>query len=155
MRAGGRVRERAAYWRSAPLIDADWVQVEAKQGHRASPRIAFRIMHVRYGRAWRRFAAGTLACGALGFAGSALAQTVTDTTIIVKTVSDLVGAVQTVDSSKNAGVSYTINFQNNITLSAAASNTLAAFNSISTVAIQGNGFTLRISAMVSGDFTRW
>jgi hypothetical protein len=42
----------------------------------------------------------------------------------------------------NASARYVINLQNNITLSGAASNTLAAFNTTSAVTVNGNGFTL-------------
>jgi hypothetical protein len=52
----------------------------------------------------------------------------------------LVATITQVDS--NASARYVINLQNNITLSSAASNTLAAFNTTSAVTVNGNGFTL-------------
>jgi len=78
-----------------------------------------------------------LACLALVATGlPAAAQTV----INVTDGPSLVAAISQVDS--NASARYIINFQNNITLSNAASNTLAAFNTTSTATVNGNGFML-------------
>jgi hypothetical protein len=148
MRAGAGMRERAACWGTAPLIRAVWVRAEAKQSHSANPHIASRIMPAGRARAWRLFAAGALAGAGLGLAGPALAQTVTS--INVSTASDLVGAIQTVDH--NPAGNYNIVFQNNITLSAVASNTLAALDTRGNVTIEGNGYTLNAGGAQRGFF---
>jgi hypothetical protein len=50
--------------------------------------------------------------------------------------------VQAFQVDSNASARYVINFQNNITLTGAANNTLNAFNTTSNVTVAGNGFTL-------------
>lgn len=76
----------------------------------------------------------------------ALAQTV----INVTDGASLSAAIAQVDS--NASTSYVINLQNNINLSAAASNTLAAFNTTSNVTMNGNNFTLNGGNVQRGFF---
>ena len=62
----------------------------------------------------------------------------------------LSAAIAQADS--NASASYVINFQNNITLSAAAANTLNAFNTTSNVTVNGGGFTLDGGGVQRGFF---
>ena len=77
---------------------------------------------------------------------SAHAQTV----INVTDGASLSAAIAQADS--NASASYVINFQNNITLSAAAGNTLNAFNTTSNVTVNGGGFTLDGGGVQRGFF---
>jgi uncharacterized protein with beta-barrel porin domain len=77
---------------------------------------------------------------------SAHAQTV----INVTDGASLSAAIAQADS--NASASYVINFQNNITLSAAAANTLNAFNTTSNVTVNGGGFTLDGGGVQRGFF---
>jgi len=62
----------------------------------------------------------------------------------------LSNAIATVDT--NASASYVINFQNSITLTSAANNTLNALNTTSNVTINGNGFTLNGGGVQRGFF---
>jgi uncharacterized protein with beta-barrel porin domain len=87
-----------------------------------------------------------LAGASLTFAATARAQTV----INVTDGPSLSAAIAQVDS--NASASYVINFQNNITLTSAANNTLNAFNTTSNVTIAGNGFTLNGGGVQRGFF---
>jgi uncharacterized protein with beta-barrel porin domain len=77
---------------------------------------------------------------------SAHAQTV----INVTDGASLSAAIAQADS--NASANYVINFQNNITLSAAAANTLNAFNTTSNVTVNGGGFTLDGGGVQRGFF---
>src|ERR1700743_3677041 len=79
-------------------------------------------------------------------AASALAQTV----INVTDGQSLAAAIAQVDSKATA--SYVINFQNNITLSGAANNTLPAFNTTSAVTVNGWNFTLNGGDVQRGFF---
>jgi uncharacterized protein with beta-barrel porin domain len=92
------------------------------------------------------FASLGLAGASLAFAAAAQAQTV----INVTDGASLSAAIAQVDS--NASASYVINFQNNITLTNAANNTLNAFNTTSNVTIAGNGFTLSGGGVQRGFF---
>jgi hypothetical protein len=76
----------------------------------------------------------------------AVAQTI----INVTDGPSLSAAIAQVDG--NASASYVINFQNSITLSNAASNTLNAFNTTSNVTVNGNGFTLDGGSVQRGFF---
>ena len=62
----------------------------------------------------------------------------------------LSAAIAQADS--NASTSYVINFQNNITLSGAAFDTLNAFNTTSNVTVNGGGFTLDGGGVQRGFF---
>ena len=77
---------------------------------------------------------------------SAHAQTV----INVTDGASLSAAIAQADS--NASASYVINIQNNITLSAATTNTLNAFNTTSNVTVNGGGFTLDGGGVQRGFF---
>src|SRR3974390_2285024 len=81
--------------------------------------------------------AATLAGIGMMLVAPAAAQTV----INVTDGPSLSAAINTVDTVPSAS-GYVINFQNNITLTNAASNTLNAFNTTSNVTVAGNGFTL-------------
>ena len=92
------------------------------------------------------FLAATFAGAGMVLAAPAAAQTV----INVTDGPSLVAAITQVDS--NASARYVINFQNSITLTGAASNTLAAFNTTSTATVNGNGFTLDGGSVQRGFF---
>jgi uncharacterized protein with beta-barrel porin domain len=78
--------------------------------------------------------------------GAAQAQIV----INVSDAPSLVAALTTADT--NPGNSYRINFTQNITLTAAASNTLPAINTTSPLIISGNNFALNGGGVQSGFF---
>jgi hypothetical protein len=82
-------------------------------------------------RAW--LLVPSVMAASLVLATAAAAQTV----INVSDGPSLSAAIAQVDS--NASASYVINFQNSIRLSNAASNTLNAFNTTSSVTVAGNG----------------
>jgi autotransporter-associated beta strand protein len=119
----------------APSIDADRVRAEATYGGHIRP-VTFFMVGVARLRARHVFGAAFFAAAGLFLAPPAVAQTV----INVTDGPSLSAAIAQADS--NASASYVINFQNNITLSNAASNTLNAFNTTSNVTVNGNGFTL-------------
>src|ERR1700691_2303073 len=96
-------------------------------------------------RGWRAACAGAVVAAALS-AASARAQTV----INVTDGPSLAAAIAQVDT--NASVSYIINFENTITLSAAADNILPALNTTSGVTINGNSFTLNGGGVQRGFF---
>ena len=88
-----------------------------------------------------RVHAGMLLAATLAGAGMVLAAPATaQITVVVTDGPSLRNAITTGDN--NGSPSYIIQFVNNITLSSAASNTLAAFNTTSAVTVNGNGFTL-------------
>lgn len=67
--------------------------------------------------------------------------------------SSLVATITEVDNNTGAGgPPYTINFQNSITLTNAASNTLPTFNTNSSVIINGGNFTLNGGNVQRGVF---
>jgi uncharacterized protein with beta-barrel porin domain len=82
----------------------------------------------------------TLLTLVLVFASLVSESTHAQTVINVTDGASLSAAIAQADS--NASASYIINFQNNITLSAAAATTLNAFNTTSNVTVNGGGFTL-------------
>jgi hypothetical protein len=101
----------------------------------------------RHGREhWTRTVLLSCAAYALVSCTSAHAQTV----INVSDGAALSAAIAQADS--NASASYVINFQNNITLGAAASNTLNAFNTTSNITVNGGGFTLDGGGVQRGFF---
>jgi uncharacterized protein with beta-barrel porin domain len=106
----------------------------------------FFIVRVARLRARLVFGAAFFAAAGLFLAGPAVAQTV----INVTDGPSLSAAIAQVDG--NASASYVINFQSNITLSNAASNTLKAFNTTSNVTVNGNGFTLDGGSVQRGFF---
>jgi uncharacterized protein with beta-barrel porin domain len=96
-----------------------------------------------------KFRTALLASAAItGIAWTTGAQA--QTVLNVTDGASLSAAIAQADS--NASSSYVINFQNNITLSGAASNTLKAFNTTSNVTINGNGFTLDGGGVQRGFF---
>jgi hypothetical protein len=98
-----------------------------------------------------RLNAGSLVVATLGslalLATAARAQVV----INVADGASLSAAINTVDTVPSAS-GYIIKFQNNITLTSAASNTLTAFNTTSNVTVNGNGFTLNGGGVQRGFF---
>jgi uncharacterized protein with beta-barrel porin domain len=86
----------------------------------------------------------------LVFASLVSESTHAQTVINVTDGASLSAAIAQADS--NASASYIINFQNNITLSAAAANTLNAFNTTSNVTVNGGGFTLDGGGVQRGFF---
>ncbi|MGX0962568.1 hypothetical protein AB7M63_003017 [Bradyrhizobium japonicum] len=72
------------------------------------------------------------------------------TVINVSDGASLSAAIAQADS--NASASYVINFQNNITLSGAAADTLNAFNTTSNVTVNGAGFRLDGGGVQRGFF---
>jgi uncharacterized protein with beta-barrel porin domain len=86
----------------------------------------------------------------LVFASLVSESTHAQTVINVTDGASLSAAIAQADS--NASASYIFNFQNNITLSAAAANTLNAFNTTSNVTVNGGGFTLDGGGVQRGFF---
>jgi uncharacterized protein with beta-barrel porin domain len=72
------------------------------------------------------------------------------TVINVSDGASLSAAIAQADS--NASASYVINFQNNITLTGAAADTLSAFNTTSNVTVNGGGFRLDGGGVQRGFF---
>jgi uncharacterized protein with beta-barrel porin domain len=98
-----------------------------------------------------RLHGGLLLAATLGsvvcLATAARAQTVLNVT----DGASLSSAIATIDTNPTAS-GYIINFENNITLTSAASNTLNAFNATSNVTVNGNGFTLDGGGVQRGFF---
>jgi hypothetical protein len=88
-------------------------------------------------RVQRWLAAAALFATALALPGAAQAQC-SGSTCTVNSASDLISAITTVDN--NPSTSYTINIDNNITLT--ASTTLPAINTTSMLTINGGSNTL-------------
>jgi uncharacterized protein with beta-barrel porin domain len=90
-----------------------------------------------------------LAAGVLAILSASPLQA--QTVINVTDGPSLSAAINTVDTVPSAS-GYVINFQNNITLTSAANNTLNAFNTTSSVTVDGNGFTLSGGGVQRGFF---
>ncbi|WP_424630389.1 autotransporter domain-containing protein [Bradyrhizobium sp. SYSU BS000235] len=99
----------------------------------------------------RRLRVALLTSTALVLA-SMLASTSAQAQVVLNVTdgASLSAAITQADS--NASTSYVINFQNNITLTAAAADTLAAFNTTSNVTVNGNGFKLDGGGVQRGFF---